>query len=81
MYIVDRFEESFVVLEYTDENGEVLFIKTAKDSLSSDVREGDVVYLENGIYYADVSATEQRRRKILERLNSIKERKCLKKSP
>lgn len=74
MYIVDRFEECYAVLEYTDKYGEISIIKTAKDTLSSDVKEGDVVYIENGIYYTDKLATEKRRNKIRDRLNNVKKK-------
>lgn len=72
MYIVDRFEENFAVLEYTDKYGEISMINVSKDVLAADIREGDVVNLENGIYYTDKAETEKRRKRIIEKLNNAK---------
>lgn len=72
MYILDRIENEIAVIEYIDKYGESSMINVSKDSLASDVSEGDVVNLENGIYYTDKAETEKRRKRIIEKLNNVK---------
>ena len=74
MFILDRFEENFAVIEATDENGEITMLKADKSTVSSDVKEGDVLICENGIYFADIEATKLRREAIIRRLKSITNR-------
>lgn len=60
MYIVDRIEEEYVVLEQED--------KTTKDEelkkFPAGIQAGDVVYLKNGHYLIDEEATKERTEKI-----------------
>ncbi len=72
MYILDRIENEIAVIEYTDKFGEISNITISKADLAQNVREGDVLYLENGIYYTDKSETEKRRKRINEKLNNVK---------
>lgn len=71
MIILDRFEEGYAVIENTDENGEITFFNVDRNFVSPDAREGDILYLRDGIYYTDIDATEQRRREMLEYLRNI----------
>ena len=59
MLIIDRIEDGIAVIEDEDSRFEV-----PVSMLDKDVREGDVVILENGVYVPDISATEKRRRYI-----------------
>lgn len=71
MLILDRFEENLAVIEKTDENGEITYLNIDRSIISSEVREGEVLYLREGIYYTDAFATERRRKEILERLKAV----------
>lgn len=66
MLIVDRIEENTAVIE----NGEKRF-EVPRKALEKDVKEGDVVLLENGVYRKDTSATERRRQEIINLQNSL----------
>lgn len=68
MYILDRFEENFAVIEYTDKYGEISMIKETKNTVSPEVKEGDVLCLNDGIFITDEKATEDRRNKIKTKL-------------
>lgn len=70
MLILDRFEDETALIEYTDESGNVVIIRAEKNSVSAEVREGDVLACNNGIYLTDAEATEIRRRKIINRLRN-----------
>lgn len=59
MLIVDRIEDGVAVIEA--ESGH---IEVPVERLAPDVREGDVVVLENGLYTANKSAADKRRREI-----------------
>lgn len=74
MFIIDRFEGNFAVIEATDKNGEITVLKTEKSTVSKDVKEGDVLICENGIYKTDFLATEKRREEILKRIIRMKNR-------
>ena len=56
MIICDRFEGEFAVLYDDDKHFNV-----PTDKLSLEVKEGDVLYLDNGIYYPDKEKTEELR--------------------
>ena len=60
MLIIDRIEDGIAVIEDDDSRFEV-----PVSMLGSDVKEGDAVILENGVYVPDNSAAEKRRREIL----------------
>lgn len=70
MLILDRFEDETALIEYTDESGNVVIIRAEKNSVSAEVREGDVLACNNGIYSTNTEATEIRRRKIINRLRN-----------
>ncbi len=77
MYILDRFEEDKAVIEYTDENsGITLWLEEYKRKISTEVREGDVLYCKEGIYYSDKLATVERRKATVQRLKELT--KCVK---
>ncbi len=59
MLMIDRIEDGIAVIE--TESGH---IEVPAEKLAPDVREGDVVVLENGLYSADKSASDKRRREI-----------------
>lgn len=66
MLIVDRISESTAVIE----DGESRFEVPAK-KLAEDVKEGDAVYLADGVYRKDADATEKRKREIINLQNSL----------
>lgn len=70
MYILDRFDENFAVIEYTDKYGGISMIKAAKNTVSPEVKEGNVLCLKDGIYTTDEKATKERRNKIKTKLSN-----------
>lgn len=66
MLIVDRIEENTAVIE----DGDVRF-EVPREALGSDVKEGDVVVLQNEKYIRDENGTEERRKKIIEMQNNL----------
>ena len=69
-YIVDRFEEEYLVLE--KETGETIDIP--KEEIP-DVQKGDVVIFKNGKYTVDREETEARKKIIAEKLRKLFEKK------
>lgn len=67
-YVLDRFEEDFAVLENID-NTEIINIK--KDLLSDDIKEGDVLENINDTWIFNKDKTEERRKKIDDKFNSL----------
>lgn len=66
MTVIDRFENNKAVLE-TDSG----LIEIERSRLPKNVREGDVVTENNGEWFVDIPATEQRRlymRELMKRL-------------
>lgn len=66
MLIIDRIDGNTAVIEDGDNRFEV-----SRSELAPDVREGDAVMLENGVYRKDTDATEQRRQEILKLQDSL----------
>lgn len=66
MIICDRFEGAFAVLYDEDRRFNV---PTSK--ISPDVKEGDVLYPEDGIYYPDKEKTKEMRRRNSELLKKL----------
>ena len=66
MYIVDRIEGNFVILEFGDK-----IIEVEKEKLP-DVKEKDVLYLDNGKYIKDEEKTEKIKKDIRNRFNRLK---------
>lgn len=66
MLIIDRIEDGFAVIEDEDKHFEVAVSEIAKD-----VREGDTVILENGVYIKDIASTEKLRSEILKLQNDL----------
>ena len=56
MVILDRLEEKTAVLEIDG-----VITEVPRDTVDTDVREGDVLILEGGLYTADWTATKERR--------------------
>ncbi len=69
-YIVDRFEEDFVVLE--KETGGSINIKR---ELLPEAKRGDVLTEENGAFIIDEQETLERKRRISEKMNKLFEKK------
>lgn len=69
-YIVDRFQEEFVVLER--ETGGCIDIKR---ELLPHVKRGDVLTEENGIFRIDEQQTLERKTQIYEKMNKLFEKK------
>lgn len=66
MLIIERIEGGIAVIEDGDSQFEI-----PRESLAGDVREGDVVVLQGGVYTKDKNATETRRKEIIEMQNSL----------
>lgn len=66
-FIIDRLEDSKAVLEC--ENGDIVTLD--KTSLPKNVKEGDVLFFEEGSYFLNADETEQRRQKIKNLMNSL----------
>ena len=66
MLIIDRITEGIAVIE----DGENRFEAPA-EKLAENIREGDVVVLQNDIYIKDENGTEERRKKIIEMQNNL----------
>ena len=69
-YIVDRFEEDFIVLE--KETGGSIDIKR---ELLPDAKIGDVLTEENGVFLIDEEETLERKKRISEKMNKLFEKK------
>lgn len=68
MFIIDRFEGDFAVVENTEDEN---MIQIEKKMIDEAAREGDVIFLSEGKYKVDIEATERRRREVLELLRNI----------
>ena len=66
MYIVDRIEGNFVILEFGDK-----IIEVEKEKLL-DVKEKDVLYLDNGKYIKDIEKCENIKKDVRNRFNRLK---------
>ena len=66
MYIVDRVEENYVILEHT---GKIIELK--KNKLPN-VLENDILYLKNGSYIKDNNKTIEVKKNTKERFNRLK---------
>lgn len=66
MLLVDRIEDGIAVIETDDGR-----IEVSRSELAPDVREGDAVLFENGVYRKDTDATEKRRQEILKLQDSL----------
>ena len=69
-YIVDRFEEDFIVLE--KKIGGSIDIKR---ELLPDAKRGDVLIEENGVFLIDEQETLERKKRIFEKMNKLFEKK------
>lgn len=59
-YSVDRIDDGFISLE--DETGKILTVRS--DCFGGEVKEGDMVYCKNGIYYFDRETTINQKKDI-----------------
>lgn len=66
MYILDRLEGGYAVIEHTDENGTAVMLRVDSSSFSDNIREGDVLVYKNGVFITDKDKTDQQRQRILE---------------
>lgn len=66
-FTIDRIEGSKAVLEC--ENGDCVSLDLV--SLPKKIKEGDVLYFEEGSYFLDKEETEQRKRKIKSLMDSL----------
>ncbi|MDE7304203.1 MAG: DUF3006 domain-containing protein [Oscillospiraceae bacterium] len=66
MLIIDRIDGNTAVIEDGDNRFEV-----SRSELAPDVKEGDAVLFENGVYRKDTDATEKRRQEILKLQDSL----------
>lgn len=70
MYVLDRFEGEFAVIEKSDQE-QVTFVEVNRSLLPSDTEEGDVLILSDSGWSADKEETAQRRRQIQNRLKRM----------
>lgn len=68
MFIIDRFEEGFAVVENTEDDSMMHIEKSMVDETA---REGDVIFPDEFGYRVDIEATRQRREEVLELLRGI----------
>lgn len=66
MLIVDRISEGIAVIEDDEKRFEI-----PAEKLAENIREGDVVVLQNDIYVKDENSTDERRKKIIELQNNL----------
>ena len=66
-YIIDRFEGSFAVCE--DESRQMRDIEKSK--LPKGAKEGDCLLENNGVYVLDSARTDQRRKRIQEKMEKL----------
>jgi len=66
MYVVDRIEGNYVILEC---DGKILEIE--KDKLPN-VKENDILVLENGIFIKNIEKTNKVKKDIRDRFNRLK---------
>ena len=66
MYVVDRIEGNYVILEH---DGSILEIE--KDKLPN-VKENDILYLKNGEYVKRIEKTNEIKKEIRNRFNKLK---------
>ena len=69
-YTVDRIENDIVVLETFDT---LEMINVKKDLLPPNIHEGSILYYENNKYILDEQEEIERRKKIEERFNQLKD--------
>lgn len=70
MWIIDRFEGEFAVLE-----GETGMLTVPRSSLPADIREGDAVTaLPDGSYALDAGQSEQRRKQLSSLFERLKKK-------
>lgn len=66
-FTVDRIEEEKAVLEC--ENGDCVNLEVK--SLPKNIKEGDILYFEEGSYFLDADETEKRRQRIKSLMDSL----------
>lgn len=59
-YIVDRIEENYVVLE----NGKDNVFNVKKSDIIGNIKEGDIVYIKDNLYFIDEKSTKVRKEEI-----------------
>ncbi|MBP1890309.1 6-phosphogluconate dehydrogenase (decarboxylating) [Clostridium moniliforme] len=67
IYIVDRKEDKYYILESPD--GEMINVN--KDEIQMSLKEGDVLYKKNNKYYYDEDETQRRKKDIRELMNEM----------
>ncbi|MDQ0149490.1 DUF3006 domain-containing protein [Eubacterium multiforme] len=67
IYIVDRKEDKYYVLESSDGK----MINVNKDEIQRSLKEGDVIYKKNNKYYYDENETQRRKKDIRESMNEM----------
>ena len=72
MLILDRLEGDTALIEYTDDNGNIVIIKADMNAISPEVKEGDVLVYNDEIYSTDYKATDIRREKLNRRLRRMR---------
>lgn len=71
MLTVDKIEGKIVRVEHSCDDGSVSYSEMDISSFSGDIREGDILVSDGEVYSCDRTATEERRREILDLQNSL----------
>lgn len=66
-YTIDRISGNMAVCE--DENGDL--VKLISSELPSEVKEGDILKKQNGVWYKDETESSDRRQAMKEKLNRL----------
>lgn len=70
-YAIDRIEDNIVVIENIKTNEK---IELLKEQLPENIKEGNILILENNEYKLDLNEEELRRKKIQERFNRLRKK-------
>ena len=72
MYVLDRFEGDKAIIEYSNNSDDNISIfEVEKSRISDDVREGNVIYCKENIFYTDKVATDERRKEVAKKLKEL----------
>ena len=66
-YIVDRIEGDFAICEMSDKT----MAEIQLNLLPENIKEGDIIINENGMFRIDISKTRTRKEFILKKMNSL----------
>lgn len=70
--VLDRFEENRAVIEKTHENGEISYFSVARETVSSEASEGDIIRAEGDIFVPDYDETKAAKKQAISLLDKLK---------